>query len=124
MDYPMTDYSAWIAVGLFVIAAALWKPLERERSRVRTAFGLLILWAGFVFFTSFVSRFHVDTQIAREVSRTLLILAVVQISFLIVFDILLRKIRLPRFASEIVIVVAYAAALLQLLKRLGVDATG
>jgi len=116
--------SLWIAAGLFAIAAILWKPLDHERARVRTAFGLLILWAGAALFTAASSHWGSQARVAVEITRTLLILAAIQIGFLIVFDLALHKVRLPKFASEIVIVAAYAVALFELLKRLGVDATG
>lgn len=120
----MTDYSIWVAAGLFLIAAALWRPLSRDRARVRTAFGLLILWTVFTLVANVASRWPSEATVASEIARTLLILAVVQIGFLLLFDIALKKVRLPKFASEIAIVAAYVAALLQLLTRLGVNATG
>lgn len=120
----MPAYDIWIAATLFVLAAVLWKPLERDRARVRTAFGLLILFAGFALFAAAAFRWNSPGRIANEIARTLLILAGIQIGFLIVFDLVLRRVRLPKFASEIVIVAAYIAALLQLLNRLGANATG
>ena len=120
----MPAYSLWIAATLFLIAAVLWKPLQRDRARVRTAFGLLILWAGFALFAAAASHWNSPTRVATEIARTLLVLAGIQIGFLVVFDIILHRVRLPKFASEIVIVAAYIAALFQLLNRLGANATG
>lgn len=120
----MPAYSLWTAATLFIAAAILWKPLQRDRARVRTAFGLLILWAGFAIFAAAASHWNSEARVGNEVARTLLILAGIQIGFLVVFDLILRRVRLPKFASEIVIVAAYIAALFQLLNRLGANATG
>lgn len=120
----MPAYNIWIAATLFIIAAILWRPLERDRARVRTAFGLLILWAAFALFATAASYWNSPVRVATEIARTLLILAGIQIGFLVTFDLVLRRVRLPKFASEIVIVAAYIAALFQLLNRLGADATG
>ena len=120
----MTDYSPWIAAALFVIAAVLWKPLARDRGRVRTAFGLLILWVAFFLFAGAASRWNVQAHAASEIARTLLILTGVQIGAMLLFDVALRKVRLPKFAGEIAIVAAYVVALVQLLNRLGANATG
>ena len=117
----MPSYSLWIAFGLLVIAAILWKPLAGDRARVRTAFTLLILWGAAAFFAVSTSRWTVLGNIPGEVGRALLVLAAIQIGFLLVFDVALRRFRLPKFISEIAIVVAYIAALLQLLSRLGVN---
>ncbi len=123
MGTLVSAYSHWIAAALFLVAAILWKPLQRDRGRVRTAFGFLILWAGFWIFSTAAAHWNLQPRIATEVSRTFLILAAIQIGFLLFFDLLLYRIRLPKFASEIAIVAAYAAVLLQLLVRLGVDAS-
>ena len=120
----MPAYSLWTAAALFIVAAVLWKPLERDRARVRTAFGLLILWAAFALFAGAASHWNSPTRVASEIARTLLILAGIQVGFLVAFDLVLRRVRLPKFASEIAIVAAYIAALFQLLNRLGADATG
>lgn len=120
----MPAWSSWIAAFLFIVAALLWRPLKRDRARIRTAFGLLLLWAGFAVFAAAAPRLNIETNDAAEIARTLLILAAVQIGFLVVFDVALYRVRLPKFASEIAIVGAYLIALFQLLNHLGVNATG
>jgi small-conductance mechanosensitive channel/CRP-like cAMP-binding protein len=117
-------YSLWTAAGLFVISILIWKPLERDRARVRTAFGLLVLWACAAGFALVASQWEAEVHVAREVEHTLLILAAIQVGTLLLFDLLLHKVRLPKFAGEITIVGGYAIALFQLLNRLGVNATG
>ncbi len=120
----MADYSIWIAAGLAVIAAILWKPLERERNRLRTVFGLLFLWAAATIFAMAFAHWETEAKAARDVAQTLLMLAAIQIGSLLIFEVALNKVRLPKFASEVAVVAAYAVALFQLLNRLGVDATG
>lgn len=116
-------YSYWIAAGLFVSAALLWTLLTQDRARVRTAFGFLILWAAAAIFSIGGAHWGIPLKVVDEVARTLLILAAVQIGFLVIFDLALQKVRLPKFASEIAIVAAYAAAVIELLTRLGINAT-
>ncbi len=120
----MFAYSAWIAAGLFIIAVLMWKPLERDRNRIRTVFGLLALWAAIAVFAFAASVWNDQVKVANEIARTLLILAGIQTGFLLVFDFALRKVRLPKFASEIALVAANTATIFQLLNRLGVNATG
>ncbi len=119
----MSSYSYWIAAGLFASAVLLWTLLKQDRARVRTAFGFLILWVAAAIFSIGASHWNIPINVVEEVARTLLILAAVQIGFLVVFDLALRKVRLPKFASEIAIVAAYAAAVIELLTRLGINAT-
>jgi small-conductance mechanosensitive channel/CRP-like cAMP-binding protein len=120
----VTDYSPWVAAGLFIVSIVLWRPLSHDRGRVRTAFGLLILWAGFSVFAAVAAKWHLEAQDAAIIARSLLLLAGLQVAFLLLFDFVLRKVRLPKFASEITIVAAYIAVLFQLLNNLGVNTTG
>ena len=119
----MPAYSYCIAAGLLVLAVLLWTLLVNDRARVRTAFGFLILWGAAALFSLGASHWNVPVKVVTEAARTLLILASIQIGFLVVFDLALRKVRLPKFASEIAIVAAYVAALFELLDRLGVNTT-
>jgi CRP-like cAMP-binding protein len=48
----------------------------------------------------------------------------VQIAVVLVFDAILRKVHVPKFASEILIVAGYIAVIFHLLVRLGVNVTG
>jgi CRP-like cAMP-binding protein/small-conductance mechanosensitive channel len=124
MSTRVPIYSPWIAASLLLIAALLWKPLKRDRGRVRTVFGLLALWVGFAIFAAAASGLKTEAKLADEIAETLLALAAFQIGFLLVFDLALQRIKLPKFAGEIIIVAAYLIALFQLLNRLGVNATG
>jgi CRP-like cAMP-binding protein/small-conductance mechanosensitive channel len=117
-------YALWIAVALFLIAALLWKPLHRDRGRIRTVFGLLAIWSAFALLAGMAVNWNSQARVAGEIADTLLILAAIQIGFLLIVDVALRKVRLPKFASEIVIVGANVATLFRLLNQLGVDATG
>ncbi|HVV45919.1 MAG TPA: mechanosensitive ion channel family protein [Bryobacteraceae bacterium] len=120
----MPLYHLWFAAGLSVAAILLWRVLPEDRSRVRTAFGFLSLWAGAALVSAVAAHWNIPARVTNEVGRTLLVLAAIQTGCLFLFDFVLRRIRLPKIASEMAIVAAYAAALLHMLTRLGVDATG
>jgi small-conductance mechanosensitive channel/CRP-like cAMP-binding protein len=114
----------WIAAGLFVLTLLLWRILRNDRSRVRTAFGFLLLWACAALIAAGETYWEIPPKITIEVGRTLLVLAAIQTGCLLLFDLALRRVRLPKLASEIVIVTAYGFALLHLLTRLGVNTAG
>jgi CRP-like cAMP-binding protein/small-conductance mechanosensitive channel len=117
-------YYFWVAAGLFALALVLWRVLRECRSRVRTALGLLVLWAGAALFSALAAHWNIPARVTNEVGRTLLVLAAIQTGGLFLFELALRRLRLPKLASEIAIVAAYCAALFQMLNRLGADATG
>lgn len=120
----MPWYYFWIAAGLFAIAIVLWRILPEDRSRVRTAFGFLVLWACAALISAGETHWNIPANITSEVGRTLLVLAAIQTGCLFLFDVALRRVRLPKLASEMVIVAAYGVALLHLLTRLGVNTAG
>jgi small-conductance mechanosensitive channel/CRP-like cAMP-binding protein len=117
-------YYLWIAAGLCAISVLLWRILPDDRSRVRTAFGFLALWACTAIVSLGETYENIPAQVTNEIGRTLLVLAAIQAGCLFIFDLALRRLRLPKLASEMAIVAAYGAALLHLLNRLGVNATG
>jgi CRP-like cAMP-binding protein len=113
----------WIALSLFALTAALWK-VSQEHSRLRTATGFLVLWA-VIWLSSFLpTGWHPGTAILRDVSIALIELAGLQIAVVIGFEIILRKLTLPKFASEILIVAGYIGIVFNLLYKLGVNVTG
>ena len=59
-----------------------------------------------------------------EVARTLAEIAAIQVFVPIFFQVMLRRLRLPRFLGDILVVMGYAAVLLSLLSRLGANVTG
>ncbi|HXE64055.1 MAG TPA: mechanosensitive ion channel family protein [Bryobacteraceae bacterium] len=120
----MPLYYFWIAAGLFALALVLWRILPEHRSRVRTAFGFLVLWACAALVSAGAAYWSAPAKVTNEIGRTLLVLAAIQAGSLVLFELVLRRIRLPKLASEIAIVAAYGAALFHMLSRLGVDTTG
>ena len=113
----------WIAPILFACSLALWKPAH-ERTRVRAAWGFLTLWAAVSISTFLPAAWLPATNVIDDVSLSLLELAAVQVAVVIIFDLILRKVHLPKFASEILIVAGYVAIIFNLLYRLGVNVTG
>ncbi|HVW12035.1 MAG TPA: mechanosensitive ion channel domain-containing protein, partial [Bryobacteraceae bacterium] len=120
----MPLYYFWVATGLFALAFILWRVLPGDRSRIRTAFGFLVLWAVAALISAGASHWGIPVKVVNQVGQTLLILTAIQTGCLILFDLALRRVRLPKLASEMAIVVAYGIALFHMLNRLGVDATG
>jgi small-conductance mechanosensitive channel/CRP-like cAMP-binding protein len=114
----------WIALALFICAAALWKPLPRSQARLRAAIGFLclwvILWAG----TSAASWWYLDLQVARQVAIALIELAAVQVIAAAIFDLVVEKARVPRFICEMAVVACYVAIVVKLFYSLGVNVTG
>ncbi|HVY94902.1 MAG TPA: mechanosensitive ion channel family protein [Bryobacteraceae bacterium] len=120
----MPLYYFWIATGLFAAAITLWRILPEDRSRVRPAFGFLVLWALADLMSAGAAYWKIPANVVNQVGQTLLILTAIQTGCLFLFDLVLRRVRLPKLASEMAIVVAYGIALFHMLNRLGVDATG
>jgi CRP-like cAMP-binding protein/small-conductance mechanosensitive channel len=113
----------WIAIGLFAASAAMSR-LAHDRSRIRAAWGFLILWAVIAISSVLPAAWHPGAPILRDVAVALIELAGLQIGVVFVFDLVLRKVHMPKFASEILIVVGYAAIIFHLLYKLGVNVTG
>ena len=105
----------YIALALFVCAAALWKPLQASRPRFRSAFVFLALWLT-------LWRFHFPA--AQEIELALVELAGLQVAAGVVFDLAVRLANAPRIVIEMGVVAGYAVILLDLMRRLGVNITG
>src|SRR5271168_4376393 len=105
----------FIALALFVGAAALWKPLRTGRSRFRSGFAFLFLW---------LLLWQFPFPSSPEISLALIELAALQIVAGIVFDLAGRLTNPRRFAIEVGVVGTYAVILFDLLRRLGVNVTG
>ena len=118
--YPALN---WILPALLVCAVALW-PAVHERTRLRTAIILLSLAAAIsaagILPASWVPSLHV----VREITLALVELAGAQVAIVAVFDLILRKVRVPKFVSEIAVAASYVAVIFELLYRLGVNVTG
>lgn len=113
----------WIAIGLFALSAVLW-TLTQEHSRLRTTGGFLIIWAAVWMDSLLPATWRPESPVLHELSLALIELAALQVAVVIVFDLLLRKVQLPKFAHEILIVAGYVAIVFSLLYKLGVNVTG
>jgi CRP-like cAMP-binding protein/small-conductance mechanosensitive channel len=113
----------WIAGAVLLLSLALW-PFGRERSRLRTCWGLLFLGALLGVWLLFPPSWRPRDKIAASAMLALLELAAVQIAVVFVFDVLLRRVRIPKFASEMAIVASYVAIVLHMLIRVGVNVSG
>ncbi|MES1262505.1 MAG: mechanosensitive ion channel family protein [Acidobacteriota bacterium] len=123
MDSHVNQPLPWIALGLFAVSAALWRA-SRERARLRTAWGFLLLWAAIQISTVLPPGWLPGPAIVREVSIALIELAAFQIAIVLAFDFVLRRVHLPKFVSEIAIVAGYIGILFNLLYKEGVNVTG
>jgi small-conductance mechanosensitive channel/CRP-like cAMP-binding protein len=113
----------WLLPAFFALTIALW-PAAKERARLRTSLIFLAL-AGALWLTSHLPADWIPAlRILREIALSLIELSAVQVATVILFDLILRRIRIPKFASEILIAAAYVAVLFELLFRLGVNVTG
>jgi small-conductance mechanosensitive channel/CRP-like cAMP-binding protein len=65
-----------------------------------------------------------SVNLVRALALALLELAVAQISIILLFDLLLKKVRVPKVVTEMLIAACYIAVIFQLLYRLGVNVTG
>src|SRR5262249_26646862 len=118
--YPSLN---WLALALLIVSLGLWK-YAHERSRLRSAWGMLSLWLAVGVSSFLPPEWLPSSNLVREVSRALILLATVQVATVVVFDFILRKVHLPKFVSEIVLVAGYIAVLFAMLYHLGVNVSG
>src|SRR3954463_4914527 len=109
----------WMAAALLACTVALWIPTARDRARLRASLGFLLLWS-----LSAEATYWPGVALAKQIGFAFLALAAVQVIAVILFDLLLRRIALPRFASEMLIVGSYLSILFNLLYQAGVNVTG
>jgi CRP-like cAMP-binding protein/small-conductance mechanosensitive channel len=108
---------------LLICAVALW-PFVHERNRLRASIVLLSLAAAVWLFGMIPASWLPSRTIFGEVNLALIELAAAQIAIVVVFDLLLKNVRVPKFASEIAVAASYVAVILELLYKLGVNVTG
>lgn len=115
----------WIALGLLACAIALWKVVPGSHKRLRPALGFLclwlIVWAGNSAASSWL---HSNLIAARQIAVALVLLASVQVTAGALFDFVVERIRVPRFAAEAVVVACYIGIVFNLFYGLGVNVTG
>jgi small-conductance mechanosensitive channel len=113
-----------IALALFALSAALWKPLPASRSRFRGGIGFLLLWLILWTGNSAASMWHLRNEVTVQVEIALLTLAGVQVLAGLAFDFAVERAHLPRFAAEMVVVAAYIGIVFHMFYQLGVNVTG
>jgi small-conductance mechanosensitive channel len=93
-------------------------------SRLRTALVFAVL-AGTVWLLALLpASVAPNANIVRAIASALAELAAAQLAVILLFDLLLRKVRIPKVITEILIAASYVAVIFHLLYRLGVNVTG
>jgi small-conductance mechanosensitive channel/CRP-like cAMP-binding protein len=113
----------WFAAAVFAGAIAFWRP-ARDRSRPRAALGLLALWAASWIASLLPVAWRPGDATTEAVAIALIELAAIQIAVVLIFDLLLRRVRVTKLASESLILAAYAAVVFNLFYKVGVNVTG
>ncbi len=107
-------------VGLFLSSIVLWRLAPAERRRVRFIWGLslaaALLWLA--------TRLPDAPRWIAEVDWAIAEIIVLHLAVIILFHIVLGRLKLPRILSDIVVGGGYIAILLGLLTRIGVNLTG
>ncbi|HZL57026.1 MAG TPA: mechanosensitive ion channel family protein, partial [Bryobacteraceae bacterium] len=113
----------WLAAAILACSLALW-VFAHDRGRLRAAWGLLTLWGAVWTLTLLPAGWRPSGTVISATAVAFLEVAAIQIAVILVFDILLHRIHIPKFASEMLILGGYAAVLLSMLYKLGVNVTG
>ena len=113
----------WFAAAILASSVALW-PVVPDRARLRAAWGLLALWTAVWISTLLPAAWRPSDVLVGGTAVALIELAAVQIAVVLIFDLLLRKIHIPKFGIEILILASYAAILLNVFYKVGVNVTG
>jgi len=113
----------WFAVAILLSSVPLY-AFAQDRARLRAAWGLLALWLAVWISTLMPDTWRPGDAVVSGVAVALMELAAIQIAVVVVFDLLLRRVYVPKFAVEILIVAGYLAVLLNLLYKVGVNVTG
>ena len=121
----------WLTVLFLVATAVVFHVRKNERARVRSAFVLFLLsFAGLLgaaaALTYGVSDKHWIYVILRGASSFLMAVAVVNVTSVFAFSIVLRSVRLepPHIAQDLLLALVYAAIALAVLSHSGVDLRG
>ncbi len=117
------ETQVWIALGIFLLASVLLRT-ARERRRLRRALVFVALFAVIRTLRVLPSPWLGDEPILPLLSTAMLQLAAIQVGRVLLFNLLLRRVRVPRWATEAVVIAGYLAVLLNLLYRAGVNVTG
>ncbi len=121
----------WVAIGFMLTAAVLFVLVPSERARIRNAVLLFVVaFAGLMvaamLATKGVEPRNTPYKWTRWVSLFVSSVAIVNISSVLVFDVVLDLVRLkpPRILRDLLLAFAYIVIALSLLSQSGVDLTG
>lgn len=110
----------WTLLGLFGGSLLLWRLAPGERRRIRFVWSLwvvaLLLWL--------IATFLAPPPWIAEALTALEQVIALHIAVIILFHLILKRLRTPRILIELIIGAGYAAILLVLLTRTGVNLTG
>jgi small-conductance mechanosensitive channel/CRP-like cAMP-binding protein len=110
----------WTLLGLFCGSLLLWRLAPGEQRRIRFVWALAALALTLWLIATFLSP---PSWIAEAVTALEQVIAL-HLAVVVLFDLLLKRLRTPRILIELTIGAGYAAILLVLLTRVGVNLTG
>ena len=121
----------WVALGFFVLSAVLFVTLEAARMRVRTSVLLFalsfcgLLLAGLLL-SSGANPLSASFRWMRWGSLMVQRFALVNLTSVLVFDVILAAVRLrpPRIMRDLLVALAYIIVAITLLSSSGVDISG
>ena len=114
----------WIALALLACSTALWKVVPRSHGRFRAALGFLGLWLVVWTGNAAAALLHLNVAAASQIAIALVGLAAVQVIAGAIFNLVVEKTRVPRFAGEMVVVACYVGIVFNLFYNLGFNLTG
>jgi CRP-like cAMP-binding protein/small-conductance mechanosensitive channel len=110
----------WTLLGLIAASMLLWRLAPQERRRIGFVWALsaaaLVLWL--------TAGLPSSPRWIVETARAILELIGLHLAVVFVFQVILKRWRAPRILSDLIIGVGYAAILIALLTRVGVNLTG
>jgi small-conductance mechanosensitive channel/CRP-like cAMP-binding protein/uncharacterized protein (DUF697 family) len=114
----------FIAPPVLLVISLLLRPIAGKSPRLRVAWAFLSLWLA-PFLVSFLpATWNPGIEPIRNIAHALVELAGVQLAAIVVFDIILRRVKVNKLAVEGIIGMASAVILINLLYGLGVNPTG
>ena len=117
---PVHPELGWTLLGLICASLLLWRLAPAERRRIGFVWALsvaaLVLWL--------LAGLPSSPLWIAQTARALLELIGLHLAVVFVFQVILKRWRAPRILSDLIIGVGYAAILIGLLTRVGVNLTG
>ena len=119
----MQNAFLWIVPALFILSIALWR-VARERARIKASWTLLIVGAATWTVSLAFSAWFPNSGMIHNVAEALVELATAQICAVLILDVILRRVHVPKFVSEALLVGSYLAVVFDLLYKVGVNVSG